>query len=80
MFVLFFLNVTVLIFSLQGSQLHNVAKGNLQNTELLAWKGCSLAYLLYSFPSHSNLPQDQEYKDQLEIPLSGHLGLFFKQV
>lgn len=79
MFVLLFLNVTILIFSWWGPQQHNTAKGNLQNTDLLAWKGYSLAYLLCSFPSHSNLPQDQEYTDQLEISLAGCLEFFLNK-
>lgn len=77
-FVLFLVNVTILIFSLWGPWQHNVAKGNLQNTGLLAWKGCSLAYQLHSFPSHCNLHQDQQYTHQLRIHLAGCLGFFNK--
>lgn len=40
-FVLLFLNVTILIFSLRGPQQDKAAKANLQNTEMLAWKGFS---------------------------------------
>lgn len=47
LFVLLFLNVTFLIVSLRSPQQHNAAKGNLQNTEMLAWKGFSSLPAIY---------------------------------